>query len=464
MKRSDGKARCPQCEELARELEKLREEIARLRSQLEKEQRAGKRQAAPFSKGEPKKNPKRPGRKGGKEYGEHRRRAVPTNIHEIVDVPLGHTCCPDCGGTLGDENVDQQYVTDLPPVKPHTTQFNIHSALCKDCGRRVQGRHPKQHSDALGAAASQIGPNALALGAQLNKVLGASYERISDFFDSVFSLSVSRSTLARATMRLGEKAKPLYDQIVLCVRQSDVIYPDETGWRVGGNKAWLWDFVSILDYATAYAISPGRGFDVAERILGADYNGTLGRDGWKVYDGFELADHQICLAHVLRRCNTVLEVVSQGAVRFPRALKDLIADSFDLRERRDAGLVSDHGVLVATGRLQNRLEELLSQNFTNEDNRKLANYAYRYVDDFFTFLKNPAVEATNWPAEQGIRPAVVNRKMSGGNRSWKGAQAQATLMSVFRTAWQRGLNAVELLVDLFRSSDPKGFARSALGP
>src|SRR5690606_23933254 len=118
---------------------------------------------------------------------------------------------------------------------PTVTQFNVHCADCCGCGRRVQGRHSEQISDALGAAANQIGPNAIAFAIDLNKTLGASDGKISRFFDDAFGLQVNRSTLRRAFLRIGRKAEPLYERINDLVRESGLVYPDETGWKVGGR-------------------------------------------------------------------------------------------------------------------------------------------------------------------------------------------------------------------------------------
>jgi transposase len=292
-----------------RKIRALSAENARLRTRLEAAERAGKRQAAPFSKGEPKASPKAPGRKKGRRYGRRGSRSRPRHCDEVINVPHGHVACPDCSGPLADE-VHSQYVTDIPPVKPKTTRFDVHVGYCACCGKRVQGRDPRQVSDALGAAANQIGGNALALAAHLNKSMGASYERIAYFFLIAFDLSLARSTLARGLERLAVKAEPLYQRIQLLVRKSPVVYPDETGWRIGGQKAWLWDFVSLLNQATIYEIRQSRGFDVPRDILGEDYAGTLGRDGWASYDGLRDARHQPCLGHIFNRCDKVLDTVT----------------------------------------------------------------------------------------------------------------------------------------------------------
>ena len=72
----------------------------------------------------------------------------------------------------------------------------------------------------------------------------------------------------------------------------------------------------------------------------------------------------------------------------------------------------------------------------------------------FTFLGDPATDATNWRAEHAIRPAVVMRKVCGGNRSVRGAQTQQVLTSVLRTTHQRGLDPAGLLAAILRAPTP----------
>lgn len=84
---------------LRAENERLLAENSRLRAQLGGARRAGKRQAAPFSKGDPKKDPQRSGRKSGAEYGAKVHRRVPDRVDEEIRVPLP-VACPCCRGEL----------------------------------------------------------------------------------------------------------------------------------------------------------------------------------------------------------------------------------------------------------------------------------------------------------------------------------------------------------------------------
>ena len=155
---------------IEKEKNRLREERDRLKQELDLARRASKRQAAPFSKGEPKADPKRAGRKKGKAYGKKAHRPVPETVDEEVEV-AGPPTSPCCDSTIDNVHIEDQYQTEIVR-KTHVTRFRIHVGNCHKCGKRVQGRDPKQTSDAVGAAASQIGPEALSLAAMLNKQLG----------------------------------------------------------------------------------------------------------------------------------------------------------------------------------------------------------------------------------------------------------------------------------------------------
>ncbi len=253
--------------------------------------------------------------------------------------------------------------------------------------------------------------------------------------------------------RLADKAEPTYDGLVEKIRGSPVVYPDETGWKVGGWRAWLWAFTNKKE--TVYLIENGRGYPEAAKVLGSDYSGVIGADGWAPYRRFRQAQMQTCLAHLLHRSGEILETATRGAVKFPRAVKAILQSALTVRDRRDAGQISVHGAAVARGRLKARMERLLSGRITNSQNRRFAAHLRRYEDALFRFLERDDVEATNWPAEQAIRPAVVNRKTCAGNRTETGAEAQAILMSVLRTCHQKSLRSLEVLAQILRQRTPR---------
>ena len=301
--------------------ERLERRVQELLRALEEAQRAGKRQAAPFSRRLPKAHPAKPGRKAGAKYGRRCRRPIPEVIDETLEAELPG-CCPHCCGPLEETGIENQYQTEIPEPRVEQIEFHIHVGRCKRCGQRVRGRHPRQTSDAVGGAASQLGARAVALATGLNKGLGLSYGKTAAVLDAAFGLQVSRGGLAQAFERVARKAEPTYEKLVEQIRGSPSVTADETGWKVGGRLWWMWAFSSAE--ATVYSIQPGRGYEQAAVVLGVGFDGFLVRDGWIVYRHFTQAVHQTCVAHLLRRCREMMAMARPGAAEFPATVKSIL--------------------------------------------------------------------------------------------------------------------------------------------
>jgi transposase len=430
--------------QLETQVEQLTAQVRHLTAQLQEALRAGKRQAAPFSKGPPKDDPKPPGRKAGPDYGKKAHRPIPLGPpNEIIDVALPDSC-PHCGGATVEDFTAEQYQTELPR-QPIIRRFDLHIGHCRHCGKRIQPRHPLQTSNALGAAASQLGPDAHAAITHLNKHAGLPHGKIAEFFAAFFGIKLSTGGACQSMLRSADRCMPIYHAIVLAVRRFAWIVPDETGWRLGGHKAWMHDFVT--ESLTCYVIDTNRG-GVAEQVIGWRYAGVLIHDGFGSYDRFAFARHQTCLNHLLTRCKHLLLTAVAGAVRFPGQVKSLLGHALAVRDRRDAGKLSPHGLACCVGRLKARLARLLGGRRTDEDNRRLADHLYRNQNHLFTFLEQPGIDATNHRAERAIRPGVLARKISGGSRTERGALAHAALTSVDQSARQQGHDFCRMLADL----------------
>lgn len=426
--------------------------VEQLTKLLEEKNRSGKRQAAPFSKGPPKADPKTPGRKPGEEYGQHQRRAVPEQVDETYDVPLP-CACPECGARdLIDEATCPQWQTDLP-TRPIVRQFNIHCGHCGECGARVQGRHELQTSDALGAAASQLGPHAHAAQAILNKELGLSHGKIARLWGLLFGMKISRSTSCRSILRTAARCEPAYQEIIEHVRGSPVVKGDETGWKLSGVLHWL--HVLASENAVLYRLDRRRGHEVAEEILGLGYDGTLIHDGLASYGRFVLAKHQQCLAHLLKRCRELLETATSGAVRFPRAVKSLLQRGLEVRDRFLAGTLTLGGLARLRRRLTDELGQLVGPVKSHAGNERLAKFLETHLDEVFWFLSDPRkISATNNESEFELRFNVIARKLSGGNRSESGRHAQELLPSITRTCRKLGIEPYHFLHAALRSPTP----------
>ena len=432
---------------LRKENERLQREAERLRRALEAALRASKRQAAPHSRGNPKANPQRPGRKPGRGYGRHACRPIPAHVDERITVPLPERC-PHGGGGVERESCEAQYQEEIVR-RTMVRRFDIAVGRCRNCRRRVQGRHRLQTSDAVGVGSVQLGPEALTLAAILNKQMGLSLGHTRQVLSYGFGLEVSRGGLYRALARMAGRAEPTYDGLVETARQAPVNGMDETGWKVGGRLQWL--HVAVSAQVTVYAILPGRGYEQAVAILGAAYDGFLIHDGWAPYYRFPFAFHQSCVAHLLKRCREMAQVASPAALAFPRAVEDLLETSLELRDRHERGEVSERGLSIATGKLQAKLDRMLETRRRNAANGRLARHLEHELLWLFTFLHCPGLDATNNAAERAIRGMVIARKVWGGNRTWEGARTQQILASVLRPCWQQDKDAFTRCVRLLRA-------------
>lgn len=444
---------CPGCRALQKKLAAHEAELAELRRIIEELRRAGKRQAGPFSKGPPKPKPKRPGRKPGDDYGAQFRRAEPERIDETHHAALP-AACPHCGGRhVAETHTAEQFQTE---VVAHVVQrkFVVHLGQCAGCGQRVQGRHPLQTSDSLGAARVQLGGQAHALMAWLNKRLGLSHGKVQELFQRVFGLHLSRATSCRSMLRTAQLAEPAADEIRQQIRGSPYVVPDETGWRIGGLLAWL--HVAVGESETVVQVARGRGHQPLAGLIGLDYAGRLIHDGWAVYDQFDRADHQQCLTHLSKRCRELIACAKGGAVRFPRAVQALLRRGLVVRDQFVLGQCSLSRLAWWRTHLTRQLEDLVVPIKRHAGNETFAKFLERHVEEVFTFLVPVArttstgvvhtiLPAANYLGEQAIRPAVVNRKVWGGNRTDRGAAAQGTLSTILLTAFQRSLDSLAWL-------------------
>ena len=432
-----------------RDRDRWKRHSERLQQQLDTARRAGFRQAAPFAKDRPQGCGGRPGRRAGARYGRQACRRRPAQVDETHAAPVP-AACPDCGGAIEVTRVASQYQEEIPEVRPLVRRFDIEVGHCSQCQRRVQGRHALQTSDALGAAGAQLGPGVVALVVELHTEMGVPLAKVAHVLRTTFGLQVTPDGLAHLLHRTARDAAPTYTALCEQVRNSPVVTPDETGWRVGAISHWLWAFVT--PETTVYAICPGRGFDDATTVLGADFDGVLVRDGWVSNRCYRAALHQSCLNHLLRRCKELQEDHPDSL--WAGQVQAVLQTGLAVRDRCNDGELSEHGLASVRGRLVARLGRLIDAPPPLDDAERFARHLATEFAAVFLFLWDLSVDATNWRAKQAIRPAVVIRKVCGGNRTRHGADSQQVLASVVRTARQRDLDLPPLIATMLRAADP----------
>jgi len=356
------------------------------------------------------------------------RRRVPDRIdrRETHKLP----CCPECGGRLkrtGDTRT--RYVEEIPEIQPEVTEHTIHRDWCAKCKKRVEPKVP----DALPKAT--LGNRVLVLSAWLHYALGNTLSQIVEVFNFHLQLKVTPGGLVQMWYRLQAILYAWYEEIQQEALKSAVLHADETGWRVDGKTHWLWCFTT--PDLTYYMIDRSRGSPALLKFFIEEFSGVLVSDFWGAYNAVACALRQTCLVHLLRDLEHVDKYKRPGEhwPPFAKKLRRLIGDAIRLWRRGDELTAAQYQ--SRRDRLHKRLALLIDASWEDKQAKRLIKRLRRHREDLFTFLDQPDVPFDNNHAERIIRPAVIIRKNSYGNRSQRGADCQAVLMSVFRTLKQR---------------------------
>jgi len=382
---------------------------------------------------------KRPGRKAGHPGS---RRPTP----ERIDQQRAHRLkrCPVCGGPL--KRCDQtrsRYTEDIPKdITPVVTEHTIHRDWCPRCERPVEPVVP----DALPKAT--LGNRILVMSAWLHYGLGNTLSQIVEIFNHHLQIKLTGGGLIQMWYRLQTILFGWYLQIQAEAMNSAVLHADETGWRVNGKTHWLWCFST--SELTFYMIDRSRGSPALMKFFREEFGGTLISDFWGAYNAVACRKRQMCLVHLLRDLEYVetYKCVDKDWAAFAKKLRRLIRDAIRLWRREN---VPPAEFASRRARLDVRLAELIETQWQHKEARRLVKRLRRHRNELFTFLDEAGVPFDNNHAERAIRPAVLIRKNSYNNRSRRGADTQAVLMSVYRTLKQRGHHPIDTIVKTIES-------------
>jgi transposase len=416
-------------------IQTLEQLIDKLQARVEELERAAARQAAPFRRKDKNKKPpdqhKPPGRPAGHPPAF---RPPPQQVDEDLQARLDQ--CPQCGGPVRDVQACVQYIEDIPPVRPHVTKLTTYVGICACCGE-VRSTHPLQVSTASGAAGTHLGARALALATWLSKRLGMTTRSVCKVLQGLFGLKLTPGGLTQALDRVADKLQPTFDQLIADLRGQPGVWADETSWWVGGPGWWLWTFTA--PDLTVYHVDASRGRDVVLDMLGTDFPGVLTSDCLASYENLPYKMHK-CYAHHLKAIAAAQEDQPSDYLLELRAL--LKAAIFLHAHRGD---LSPPEWAQKRQHLEDRADELLLRTTPPAGAAKVAERLRKRRRWLFTFLDDPSLEATNNRAERSLRPAVIARKLSCGNKTQRGKCTWEILTSLAATCHQRGQDFADYL-------------------
>jgi hypothetical protein len=422
-------------------IQDLLEQLRQLQEKLDEQARAAARQAAPFRRRLSRKVPdgskKRPGRPKG-HPGAYR--AVPDHVEEHADVPL--TGCPHCGGPVTHVEPVEQFIEEIPPIRPRVTRLVTYRGACPTCGE-VHSSHPLQTSTATGAAKAQLGPRALALASALNKQFGLTMRKTCGVLRLFAGLTLSPGGLSQAVQRAAAKVLPAFDGLILDVRTAAAVFADETSWYVGAPGYWLWTFTTAD--ATVYHVDRSRGRQVVLDILGGDFAGVLVSDCLAAYEDLPYRMHK-CIGHHQK---AIAEARERPDTLDPSHLNEwkLLFTMVNALWRHRATL-GEAEFQRQRGCLEAWLDRLLGEPRSQPGDVAIQRRIGKRRGVVLGCLFDPAAEPTNNRAERSLRdPGVIARKVSCGNKTEAGKVAWERLVSLAMTCQQRGQEFVSWLAN-----------------
>lgn len=439
------------------QIAELMAKVEALQAEVERLQGEGQRSAAPVSKGTRVAAPKKPGRKPGK--GLFCYRAAPERAPlpvSSIEVPVTLSACPACGGRLVAAGIEVASTTDLPEaVRPHVRQFRVAVSRCTACSQRVRGQHPDLAPDQYGATAHRVGERVMASAHVLHYGIGVPLRKVPVVLRELTGVEVTQSALTQdAQRRVAGRVGTVYEQLRARVPEAAAVHTDDTGWRVGGEPAYLRAFETAA--ATVYQVRARHRNEEVREVVPAEYAGVLVTDRGRSYDAIELAGvrQQKCLAHIQRTLSEVLAQQHGKARAFSSQLKGLFRQAIDLWHAYHQG--KRRGFAAHAQQLQHALtHHLRDRPLKDPDNQRVLNELGGHHDrgNLLRFLDDPRIEPTNNRAERALRPAVIARKVSQCSKNPRGAQAFAAFTSVVRTLARTGTDSiVEGLLHVFHSA------------
>ena len=365
-------------------------------------------------------NPKKPGRKKG-HPGVTRKK--PVTIDRVVELELTH--CPDCHHQVGEsQGVVEHIQEDIVPAHVEATCFRKHRYWCPCCSKIVTA--PPAPDEIPN---SYIGPNALVQTILLKYHHALPFNKIAELFGSLAGLMITEGALTQSLQRMSEWLKVETDVILSAIRASPLLHMDETGWKINGDRHWLWATVNkLLAY---YRIARSRGAKIPREILPDKYGGILVADFYSAYNRLKFRI-QRCLVHLereMRKC--LLQDTSGEYARYHKILKRIIRDARKLKEDRKKFAPAVY--IGKASMIRKRLLRWACREHENKHLKRLAQRIMKHATEMLVFLESPEIPSDNNLAERMIRPNVIIRNRSFQNRSDAGAKAHEVMMSLLQT-------------------------------
>lgn len=366
-------------------------------------------------------------------------RTIPDKIDKIEEIQPTKEC-PNCKreDIVCTEKYDSKYVEDIEIIV-HTTEKKYYRGECKSCG------HISRSPEAIIGPPVSVGNNISVLLSTMRQTMGVSYRKLSAFCTKSFNIKLSPPGVLGVINRSSDALKGIYIGLGEHLRNQTVIHGDETGWKMDGERWQLWCFCN-KDIAYFHG-DKSRGRSVIKGILGTGFKGLVHCDFYAAYNYLE--NLQRCLIHLQRDIKKELIVapMDKRLVAVDRGLKNLITEGVKIQKEELS--VENKKIKIAV--LESQLDKLAHMKARRKVTKKFIKRLRIHKDSILKFIEYPEAEYHNNRAERQLRPAVIFRKISFGNRTPEGVNRHSILSTIVQTCLLKNIDVKDFFLQVLRA-------------
>lgn len=438
-----------QVQELQGQVVDLRNEVSTLGEQLRRNSQNSSQPPSsdgPRVPARPKRTPT--GRKAGGQTGHvgHGRELLPAEGVKRT-VKLKPSNCAACGALLlgeDDEPVRRQ-VTELPRIEPDVTEYQQHTLTCLACGAQTTAEWP------AGMPTGSFGARIQAMIGYLTGRMGVSQRDAEEMMETLFHTDISLGSISAQEAEVSAALAEPVNAAKEYAQQQPVQNVDETSWRQGTQRTWLW--ISATPLVTVFMLMATRGAQGAKQLLGIlteshFVRGIIGSDRWGGYNWLNPQQRQLCWAHLKRDFQALVDRGGESA-RIGQALLSQIELMFGLWHRIRDGTLSRLDFQTAMPPIQTRVGELLREGkaLSCDKTRRTCANILKLEVALWTFVRVAGVDPTNNAAERPLRRAVLWRRRSFGTQSDDGSRFVERVLTAVTTLRQQKRDVLDYLTE-----------------
>jgi len=428
---------------LKHRLADLQARLARLDERLRQDSTNSSKPPSSDPPSRPKPNRRRPpsGRRRGGQPGHAFADRPLLPLEEVsAIVPVKPSHCEHCHAPLrgDDPEPEIRQITEIPPLIAHTTEYQRHCLVCSKCGEATEADWPED------LPSRSFGPRLQAWIAACVGLYRLSKRQTQQLLQDCFGIDISLGAIADLEQATSQALADPVAAAQEYVQQQGAVHVDETGWREGDTKPWLWTVATAL--VTIFVIRPSRGARVLGALLGHAFAGFVHSDRWSAYRLVPLHRRQLCWAHLRRdwqafcdrggtskRLGQRLLVLTDQMFTWWQRVRDGTMARWEFRIRmrpvmQEVGALLRQGKRCAQPQTRGTCADILSLEAA-----------------LWTFVFHEGLEPTNNAAERALRHWVLWRKTSGGTKATAGTLWMERLMTTVTTLRQQQRNVLDYL-------------------